>query len=166
MDGIYPLNNCCNQQLTFNENNNNYGQKWTSSTYIRNRGQVSSATAPYYTSPPDYEINNTPASQIYVQVSTSKKDTSKLVYWLNGYESPRLVLKRNKKYQINVNSKGFPFYLTTDSIGGKDLLGKITDVPPTDYFVHTYYINNELPNNFYYQCSLYPDMGGEVVIIE
>jgi hypothetical protein len=164
MDGVYPTTYCNKQPLSCKDGKsvNNGGGVWVSNSFIRNRGQPSFATMGYDEGYPDYLTNNPPPVPLYVRVAPSQFDASKKVYWINGWERPRLVLTRGKKYQFNVMTCGYPFYF------GKDLkstgIDNITKVPPTDYNVSTFTMNPGVTDKFYYKCSLYPDMGGEVII--
>jgi hypothetical protein len=135
-----------------------------SNAYIRNRGQTSFPTQDYDEGWSPELTNNTPPVLIYVRVAPSQRDPSKTVFWVNGWERPRIVLRRGHKYQVNVNTYGNPFYFTTNSEGGAGDEGNITQVTPSDYYVSTYTMNPGVPNKFYYQCSNVAGMGGEVVV--
>jgi hypothetical protein len=162
MDGVYPTSYCFKQP--YNCNGSYTGGTWVSSGYIRNNGQTSFVTEQYDEGFQNYFTNNPPPAQLYVRVAPSQYPPFKPVYWINGWERPRLVLKKGKKYQINVNACGNPFYLTTDSKGGQGNNGNVTSVIPSDYYVTTYTMNNNMPQKFYYQCSKVSGMGGEVII--
>lgn len=165
MDGLYPTSYCprqpvkCTNGTTISET----GGTWVSNAFIRNRGQTSFVTEPYDGGWPEYLTNNPPPIQIYVRVAPSQYD-SKLVYWINGWERPRLNLTRGRKYQLNVVTVGHPFYFTTDPQGGNGNKDNITQVQPSDYYVSTYTMSGT-PDHFYYQCALHPGMGGEVIIV-
>lgn len=154
MDGVYPTSYCPKQICS--------GGTIVSSSFIRNHSRPNSATEIFDKGWPDYLTNNPPPSLLYVRVAPSRQNPSKMVYWINGWERPRLILTKNKKYQLNVSTHGYPFYFTTDPTGGHGNKDNITQVPPSDYYVSTYTIGDS--TNFYYQSSAHPDMGGEVIV--
>lgn len=167
MDGVYPSSTCYKQsiQCCGKKTISDTGGTWVSNAYIRNRGQTSFPTEIWDEGWPDYLTNNPPPVPVYVRVAPSQYDRTKMVYWINGWERPRLVLTVGKKYQFNVSTCGHPFYFTTDSFGGNGNKGGVTSVPPADYFVSTFTMEpGQVPNQFYYQCSNHPGMGGEVVL--
>lgn len=138
---------------------------WISTSFIQGQSQPSCATQVYDGGFPDYLTNNPAPTTVYVRVAPSQFDATKQVFWINGLQQPRLVLTVGKKYQFNVVACGHPFYFTTDSTGGHGNVGNVSPVVPSDYYVFTYTIDKNLPENFYYQCSLHPGMGGQVLII-
>jgi len=170
MDGIYPKSDCwkfpftCNNGITKSYT----GGTWVSSSFIRNRGETSFVTMPYdegYTQGlKDGQITNNPSVQIFCRVAPSQYNPNKLVFWLNGWERPRLFLKIGQKYQVNVVTAGNPFYFTLDSEGGKGNNKNITQVYPSDYFTTTFTMNDYLPKKFYYQSANTEGMGGEVIL--
>lgn len=162
MDNVYPTSLC--PQLPISCGGSTTGGTWASTAFIRNRGQTSFATEVYDEGWPDYLTNNPPPTPVYIRAAPSQYDRNKLVYWVNGWERPRLVLTRGKKYQFNVNTCGQPFYLTTESSGGKGNVGNITSVAPSDFYVTTYTITENMPKKFYYQSTNLFGMGGEVII--
>jgi len=167
MDGLYPTSYCSKQPIrcTGDGGTMSYtGGTWASTAYIRNRGQTSFATMVYDEGWPDYLVNNPPAINVYVRVAPSQYDKNKMVFWLNGWERPRLVLTRGKKYQFNIVTAGHPFILTSDPNGGNGSQGQVGSVSQTDYFVFTISVSKETPTNFYYQCSNHPGMGGKVFV--
>jgi len=85
-----------------------------------------------------------------------KKSSRRSVFWINGYERPRLVLARGKKYQLNIVAQGQPFYFTTSHVGGTPR-ERITELWPSDYTVATVVVDNILPDTFYYQSVSCPD---------
>lgn len=141
----------------------NTGGTWVSSAYIRNRGVTAPATEVYDQDWPDYLTNNPAPTTLYVRVAPSQY-SKKPVFWINGWERPRLILTCGKKYQFNISTCGHPFYFTMDPTGGNGNDQNLTGIVPADYDMRTYKINPTLPGKFYYQCSLHKDMGGEVVI--
>lgn len=161
MDGIFPTTLCPRQVGGCRSRT---GGTWVSNAFIRNRGQTSFVTEEYDEGWPDYLTNNTPPAQLYVRVAPSQYDGKKMVFWINGWERPRLVLTAGKSYQLNVVTCGFPFYFTSDPKGGQGNKGNITSVVPSDYYISTYTMNVGVPQEFFYQCSLYPDMGGKVIV--
>ena len=167
MDGVYPSSTCYKQPYSCKDGkmNSDTGGTWVSNAFIRNRGQTSFVTMDYDEGYPDYLTNNTPATQLFVRVAPSQYDKNKKVFWINGWERPRLLLTRGKKYQFNVSTCGNPFYFTSDSHGGQGNKNNITQVTPSDYYVTTYTMADNVPQQFYYQSSQSPDMGGVVRII-
>jgi len=159
MDGLYPSSNCNNLQFSCNT-----GGTWISTAFIRNRGETSFATIEYDEGYPDYLTNNTPATIVYIRVAPSQYTPNKKSFWINGWERPRLVLTRNKKYQFNVVTCGEPFYLTTSSKGGLGNVENITAVSPSDYYVYTYTITPNVPGKFFYQSSKTDGLGGIVIV--
>lgn len=159
MDGIYPTSDCKNMQFYCNT-----GGTWVSNTYIRNRGQTSFPTMGYDEGYPDYLTNNSPPTPMYVRLAVSQRDPNKKVFWINGWERPRLILTRGKKYQFNVVTCGEPFFLTSDQTGGNGAVGGVSSVPPSDFYVYTYTINPTTPMKFYYQSPNTADIGGQVII--
>ncbi len=157
MDGVIPTNDCWKQS-------HNGGGVWISSTYIRNRGEVTPETLDWDLGWQKYNTDNVPPTLLYVRVENSAKKNGKPVFYINGYETPRLILTCGKKYQFNINTIGFPFFFTTDPVGGcnKD---NVTNIPPSEYDNRTYTITHDFPKIFYYQSSLYPGMGGQVIVV-
>ena len=126
-------------------------QTWISNSYIRNRGLPN----PVYDEPlAECVVNNPPPTPVYVRIAPNSH--GKPVFWLNGYRQPNLKLTRGKKYQFNVITAGHPFVLRTNE--GADLSRA------TDYFTTTITADG-LPNQFVYECSLHPGMGGKVQIV-
>lgn len=166
MDKIYPTNVCNKQPIicTKDGSKSYTGGTWVSSSYIRNRGQTSFATQIYDEGWPNYLTNNPPPSLLYVRVAPSQYNKNKLVYWINGWERPRLILTLGKKYQFNVVTCGNPFFLTTDPNGGNGDIGNVSSVNASDYFVTTITVTEDLPKSFYYQSSKNSEMGGQVII--
>ena len=166
MDGVYPTNYCNRFGVVCNGSSldSRTGGTWASTAFIRNRGQPSFATMSYDAGFQDYFTNNPAPTPVYVRVAPSQYDGSKLVYWINGWETPRLVLTAGRKYQFNVNTCGHPFYLTSDPVGGNGNKGGISSVPPADFFVTTYSPNAQECGEYWYQCSTHPGMGGKVLI--
>ena len=166
MDGVYPSSYCGKLPIVCNGDSsvNLSGGVWVSNSFIRNRGQPTFPTLQYDEGWPDYLTNNPPPTQLYVRTAPSQYDKNKIVFWINGWERPRLLLTHGKKYQFNVSTAGNPFYLTVDPQGGVGDKNNIGPNIPSDYFVTTVTINN-LPDRFYYQSANTPGMGGEVVII-
>ena len=167
MDGVYPTSYCHKQPITCKDgqSTSKTGGTWVSNSFIRNRGQTSFATEIYDEGWPDYLTNNPPPTPLYVRVAPSMKTPGKMVFWINGWEQPRLILTCGRKYQINVVTAGQPFYLTTDPQGGKGAVEPVSQVSPSDFFVATYSINPGMPKKFYYQSTNSAGMGGEVVVI-
>ncbi len=166
MDGVYPTSDCPQLPIACNENKScsGTGGTWASTAFIRNRGQTSFATHVYDEGWPDYLTNNPPPTPVYVRAAPSQYDSTKLVYWINGWERPRLVLTRGKKYQFNVSTCGQPFYLTSEPKGGQGNKNNVTAVAPSDFYVTTYTIAPGMPSKFYYQSAKLAGMGGEVGI--
>lgn len=164
MDGVYPTNNCIKRLVDENGNDlpmsQQPGRTWVSTSFIRSNGQLSIPTRAFDEGYPNYLTNNAPPSQVFVRVEPSQKDPSKLVFYLNGYQQPRLFLTCGKKYQFNINTRGHPFYFITND--KKQVVGNF---PPTDYFVTTITVNPDLPKSFRYECAAHPGMGGEVVVL-
>jgi hypothetical protein len=166
MDGVYPTSYCSKQPVTCcgNKTESTTGGTWVSNAFIRNRGQTSFATEVYDEGWPDYLTNNPPPTPLYVRVAPSQTDPKKMVYWINGWERPRLILTCGRKYQFNVNTCGYPFYFTTDSKGGQGNKDPVSQVVPSDFYVYTYTMNPGVPQEFYYQCANISDMGGKVLV--
>lgn len=158
MDGIYPNNYC--SQFPSNCNSLIPDRTWIGTNFIRNRGLTTDVTKFYDDGYPSNLTNNPPPVPIYVRIGQSLKNPNEIVYWINGYERPRLILTRGKKYQFNVNTFNYPFYLTNDKDGGDNL----SYVKPSSYFVQTFTINDKLPSKFYYECLNKKYMGGDVII--
>ena len=152
MDGL-NFNRCCNL--------NSQDSTWVSTAFIRDKALPNQYSDPL----PDYLTNNPPATQVFIRVGPSKKNPSKLVFWINNIERPRLLLTKGKKYKFNVYTQGHPFYFTTDSSGGNGNVGNVNGVSPCDYYSDTFVMDSNVPKQFYYQCSNHPDMGGQVLII-
>ena len=171
MDGIFPKDKCCKLQMnnflkSLNTQSSGPDKTWISTSFIRNRGLSTPVTKSYDDGYPDYLTNNSPASQLYVRIGQSKKDPSKVVFWINGYERPRLFLTKGKKYQFNVNTYKYPFYFTSDITGGNGNVNNLSYVIPASYYVQTFTINGKFtPKKFYYQSTLSKNMGGEIFII-
>jgi hypothetical protein len=167
MDGVYPTSycpqqpvGCCSDHSTISGT----GGTWVSNAFIRNRGQTIFATKVYDEGWPDYLTNNPPPTPLYIRAAPSQYDPKKMVFWINGWERPRLILTCDKKYQLNVSTCGHPFYFTTDPKGGNGNKDNVTQVTPSDFYVSTYTMNPGVPKKFYYQCANHPGMGGEVII--
>nr|QBK87893.1 MAG: beta-sandwich protein [Marseillevirus LCMAC202] len=168
MDGVYPTSYCPKQPVACcgNKTISGTGGTWVSTAFIRNRGQTSFATQVYDEGWPDYLTNNPPPTPLYVRAAPSQYDANKLVFWINGWERPRLILTCGKKYQFNVSTCGQPFYFTSDPEGGNGDKGNVTSVVPSDFYVSTYTMNPGVQQKFYYQSANKAGMGGEVVIKE
>lgn len=166
MDGVYPTSYCPKQpvQCCDGKTNSLTGGTWVSNAFIRNRGQTSFATEIYDEGYPDYLTNNPPPTPLYVRVAPSQYDPNKMVYWINGWQQPRVILTCGKKYQFNVSTCGHPFFLTTDAKGGNGNKGGVSNVVPSDFYVYTYTINPGLPGEFYYQCANHSGMGGKIIV--
>ncbi len=169
MDGVYPTSYCPKQPFGCcgDKAISGTGGTWVSTSFIRNRGQTSFATEVYDSGWPDYLTNNPPPTLVYVRAAPSQYDAKKMVFWINGWERPRLVLTCGKKYQFNVSTCGYPFLFTSESKGGNGNKGNMNGIAgpvPSDFYVSTYTINPGLPKKFYYQCANNSDMGGEVII--
>lgn len=159
MDGVLANNVCWKQ---------NHGNNiWVSNNYIRNRGEVTFPTLEWDLGYEDKFTNNQPPSLIYVRTESAAALNGKSVFYLNGYQQPRLILTRGKKYQFNINTNGQPFFFTSDPTGGPNsVAGNITTINPSAYDVRTFTITDEFPKTFYYQSSHHPGMGGQVVILD
>jgi len=167
MDGVYPTSYCYKQPVVCcgdNKTQSYTGGTWVSNAFIRNRGQTSFVTEPYDSGWPDYLTNNPPPSLLYVRVAPSQYYPYNNVFWINGWERPRLILTCGKKYQFNVMTCGHPFYLTTDPKGGNGNKDNVTQVMPADFFVTTYTITPNLPKHFYYQSANHSGMDGEILV--
>jgi len=154
MDGLYPTNYC--------QKNLGNGM-YVSSSFIRNKGQLTFPTLPYDLGFSPIFTNNPPPINVYVRLATNPT-TNKTSYWVNGRERPRIVLKKNTKYQFNISTIGIPFYFTKDPIGGNGNNLPLTNVPPTDYNLQTFTFDSKFPEKFYYQSSAIPDIGGEIIL--
>jgi hypothetical protein len=94
---------------------------------------------------------------------------SKGAFTFNGKENKTLKLIRGCEYKFNVQAPTHPLYFTTSSIGGesnrdKSLMGE--NEIPTDEGIVTFFIRNDLPDTFYYQCWNHPNMGGKVMLVK
>ena len=94
---------------------------------------------------------------------------SKSAYIFNGEENKTLMLIRGKSYSFNVQAPTHPLFFTKSSIGGSEHRNESLMGPnevPTDDGILTFFIRDDLPNSFYYQCYNHPKMGGKVIVIE
>jgi hypothetical protein len=117
--------------------------------FIRNKCHINDATLPYLQGWSPAETDNVPIVLIDVQVGADSK-RSKNVFYLNSLESPRLVLKRNTKYKLIVNTPGHPFYF----YDGKRQLTSPTE--RSSQFLDT----SKFPATFQYGCSNHSGMNG------
>jgi hypothetical protein len=143
------------------------GRQYVSSSFIRDRGSailgVSDEWARGYSFS---QTNNTPPIPLYVRVQPSQTNPKKMVFWINGWQQPRLFLVKGKNYSLNINTYGHPFYLTTDPHGGNGEVNNLIGVPASAYDKRTITIPCNSIDKFYYQCTLHPGMGGEVVVLD
>jgi hypothetical protein len=157
MDGVYSKTNCF--KFPINDKCHSLtGGTWVSNNYIRNRGQVSLETEIYDEGYPNYLVNNSPPITLYVRVAPSQLNKNNMVFWINGWERPRLILTSGKKYQFNISTCGHPFYFSDENNN------KITNLVASDYNLQTITITDNLPKKFLYKCSIHSNMGGEVII--
>ena len=95
------------------------------------------------------------------------------VFYVNGREAPRILLKRGRTYIFHIATKELgKFYFTEDIVGGGTPLGlpvgrPIQGLPFTDNGEIVFVADpNVLPRKFYYQSNAYPFRGGEINIID
>ena len=122
------------------------------STFIRNKGLPT-----YFDNPlPNSVVNNPPPIPVYVRLQNGR-------FYINGKDSPRLVLQRNGKYQFNIVSECCPFYFSSKPGGASDIFG----IPPTTYDLRTYVVNDTVPNKFYYTSvsGKSGELVGEVIVV-
>jgi len=163
MDRVLPNKTCHNLPIT------QPGQTFVSSNFVRGQGLVIDGVSDEWATGYSYEqTNNTPPIPIFVRVQPSLKHPNKKVFWINGWERPRLFLIKGKNYVFNINTFEYPFYMTTDSNGGHGEINNVTGVPASSYDKRTYSIPNasNTLTNFYYQCPLMKDMGGDIIILD
>nr|QBK91165.1 MAG: beta-sandwich protein [Pithovirus LCPAC202] len=94
---------------------------------------------------------------------------SKMGYTINGHSGPTLNLKRGITVTFDIDTRGHPFYFTTNSTGGKGFPGSIMgNISPVEVGKMTITIDSRFPSNLqiYYQCGVHPKMGGYVIIKE
>ena len=95
---------------------------------------------------------------------------SPLCYYLNGMQQPELHLKRNVRYTFVHNdsqNSQHPFYFTIDHIGDNNAIKRIPESPlPLKSGSITVTFDREYPDEFYYQCSLHPQMGNLIVLTD
>lgn len=126
------------------------------SDYIRNRGNPT-----YFDCPTDPAAINNPAPvPIYVRITDCQSPRK---FIINSRISPRLILKRGSKYQLNVVTDCCPFYFSTKPGGSADIFG----IPPNSYDTRTYVIDNAVPSKFYYTSVSGKDSSlvGEVIVV-
>lgn len=127
-------------------------QTHISNTYIRNKGELNSTLVRYGEASAE-DVNNTPLMHLYITVDYSKVIPKKLVFWINGMERPRLVLTRGNRYNFNINTPDHPFYLTTGVAA------------PSEKCCFIYHIDENVPRDFAYMCTLHSGMGGAVLVV-
>jgi hypothetical protein len=131
------------------------GRTAVSPAFIRNRGAVT-----YYDCPTNPgAINNPSPTAIFVRIT----DGSPRKFIINSKISPRLILKRGAKYQLNIVTDCCPFYFSSVPGGPADIFG----LPPSSYDTRTYVIGPQVPDKFYY-TSISGQEGtlvGEVVVV-
>jgi hypothetical protein len=147
MDGIYPTSTCFNNPNCSNKSN---GGVWVSNAYIRNRGQPSFVTEQWDEGFQNKYTNNVPATQIYVRSASSTKDPSKQVFWINGWEQPRLILQAGRKYQFNVSTCGSPFIIDHPQ------------APISDYTLYTVIFKEPKKSRYYSNTN--PAAFGELIV--
>jgi len=164
MDGIISNNSCKQNQKM----DGPYYGGYVSTNFIRGTGQVIEGVSDDWARGYSYQqSNNTPPIQIFIRILPSLYDPSKYVFWINGYQQPRLFLIKGKNYVFNINTWGYKFYMTTDPIGGNGIVDNITNVPSSDYDKRTYTVPwNTSLTKFYYQCPDVPNMGGEIILLD
>ena len=80
-------------------------------------------------------------------------------YLVNGVKSPRIYMKVGVTYQFDVNTKGHPFYITTDAMGGTNFQrGGITEPTEKGSFEFTP-TSDMIEMKLYYQSDYYQMMG-------
>lgn len=130
------------------------GETAVTTSFIRGRGVPT-----YFDNPPDpRRINNPSPVPIFVRIDENTKQ-----FILNGKVSPRLVLQRGGKYQINIVTGCCPFYFSTKPGGSPDIFG----IPPVEYDLRTYVIGDKVPSKFYYTSvsGASKSLVGEVVVV-
>jgi len=89
-------------------------------------------------------------------------------YSIDGVRVPRLELKIGIEYTFILDVSGFPFYFTTDAIGGSNKLkGIMLDFNDKAYESGEIKITPTIKHkdfNIYYQCNNNRLMGGRIVL--
>lgn len=143
------------------------GRQYVSSSFIRDRGSAICGVSDEWARGYSYnQTNNTPPIPLYIRVQPSQTDPNKPVFWINGWQQPRLFLVKGQNYSFNINTYQHPFFLTTDPEGGNGEQGNLTGVPSNGYDKRTISIPCNSIEKFYYQCSLHPGMGGEIIVLD
>ena len=91
---------------------------------------------------------------------------SKFGYVIDGIEGKTLELYRGSTYKFDINAKGHPFMLSSDSVGGRGDQGDLFSggVTPTDSGIIEFTVPSDFPYTFYYVCQSHPYMGERGVL--
>lgn len=87
-------------------------------------------------------------------------------FYINGMESPKLILKRGVYYEFK-NESDEPIYFSTHILGGHGAPQSLAKTAPKDFKGHAngiiyFMITDDLPDKFYYQSGRTQGMGGIV----
>nr|QBK90869.1 MAG: beta-sandwich protein [Pithovirus LCPAC201] len=94
---------------------------------------------------------------------------SKCGYTIDGHSGATLKLRRGGTYTLDIDTRGHPFYFTTDSTGAIGFPGSIMgNTSPVEVGRMTITIDDRFPRDqqIYYQCGVHPKMGSYVTIVE
>lgn len=122
------------------------------------------------------EIHN-----IDVDVSKAEDGSGTMVYSMMDEAEviprPELILYVGQQYKLNINAKGYPFYITTNPIGGcKEINyeGSIEIRPENSSSLGNVGIEigsliwtpkgSHSQMELYYQCNYYPNMGNKIIV--
>jgi len=111
-----------------------------------------------------------------IKIGVAKKKTdhpyygkgSSYSFTVDGKEGHTIHLIKGEVYTFDIDARNHPFFFTTDPVGGngsKDSLMAPNEAV-TDKGTETFYVRDDLPNNFYYQCQKHPYMGGKVKVVD
>lgn len=107
-----------------------------------------------------------------VTVAGISEDNFQNEYVIDGVRAPRLELPLGYEYIFDLDVEGYPFYITTDAIGGsKKLKGVILNDNNTNVTkaiesgkLHFTPTSEHKDMKLYYQCDSTRLMGGRIII--
>ena len=106
----------------------------------------------------------------YDKIGSYGPTPPKKVFYLNGVETPTIMLRRGFYYEFT-NETNEPFYFSEDILGGEGAPRSIAKHLPSDFSgiadgILFFRVTDDLPSEFYYQSGKTKGMGGKVVISE
>lgn len=138
------------------------GKSYISSSFIKNKGGIIQGVNDEWVEGYSFQqTNNTPPIPIYVRLMPSSVDPNKNVFWINGYQQPRLFLIEGKTYSFNINTYDEEFYIS-------DNQARPVSVQPTNYAKYSLTIpcsGKNTTRKYNYRSLNNENIGGEIIIL-